>query len=175
MRHIKLYEDYTDDELSDLIGDLNTIGHKHRLVQGKDFGFGPDLKGQNDGKTILFLTLWAVEQIGKTNLVYKRDKTELMWPVWSEYKDAYNRGIPIPKLRKAEDLTSLDFPPKMGFFVGTRKSIVGKDLYLISLSVTKTGRNFPLESFDSSNMFISPKKVAPAYDIIVDKIKNVNI
>jgi hypothetical protein len=175
MRHIKIYEEYSDDELKDLIGDLSGVGHKHRLVQGEDFGFGPDLKGENDGRTILFLTSWAADQLSKTNLVLKSDRTELMWPKWPEYKDSYDRGIPVPKLRKSEDLTSLDFPPKMGFFAGTRESIVGKDLWFVSLSSTRTGRNFPLNSFDSSNMFISPKKVAPVYDIIVDKLKNVNI
>lgn len=175
MRHIKIYEEYSDDEIKDLIGNLSGVGHKHRLVQGEDFGFGPDLKGKNDGKTLLFLTSWAVDQLSKTNLVYKSDRTELMWPKWPEYKDAYNGGIPIPKLRKSEDLTSLEYPPKMGFFVGNRESIVDKDLYFVSLSSTRTGRNFPLSPFDSSNMFISSKKVAPIYDIIVDKLKNVNI
>ena len=175
MRHIKIYEEYSDDELKDLIGDLSGVGHKHRLVQGEDFGFGPDLKGKNDGKTLLFLTSWAIDQLSKTNLVYKSDRTELMWPKWPEYKDAYNGGIPIPKLRKAEDLTSLEYPPKMGFFAGRRDSIVDEDLWFVSLSSTRTGRNFPLSSFDSPNMFISSKKVAPIYDIIVDKIKNVNI
>ena len=175
MRHIKIYEEYSDDEIKDLIGNLSGVGHKHRLVQGEDFGFGPDLKGKNDGKTLLFLTSWAVDQLSKTNLVYKSDRTELMWPKWPEYKDAYNGGIPIPKLRRAEDLTSLEYPPKMGFFVGNRESIVNKDLYFVSLSSTRTGRNFPLNPFDSPNMFISSKKVAPAYDIIVDKLKNVDI
>ena len=175
MKHLKIYEEYSEDDLKDLTGDLETVGHKHRLVQGEDFGFGPDLKGKNDGKTLLFLTSWAVDQLSKTNLVYKSDRTELMWPKWPEYKDAYNGGIPIPKLRKSEDLTSLEYPPKMGFFVGNRESIVDKDLYFVSLSSTRTGRNFPLSPFDSSNMFISSKKVAPIYDIIVDKLKNVNI
>jgi hypothetical protein len=39
MRHIKLYEDYTDDELSDLIGDLRGVGH-HKVdfdVEFKDY------------------------------------------------------------------------------------------------------------------------------------------
>jgi hypothetical protein len=176
MRHIQIYEDYTEDELSDLIGDLSGVGHKHRLVQGEDFGFGPDLKGKNDGKTLLFLTQWSLNQLAKTDLVYKSDKTELMWPKWPEYKGSqYDGGIPVPKLRRAEDLTSLEYPPKMGFFVGNRESIVSKDLYFVSLYSARTGRNFPLNSFDSPNMFISSKKVAPIYDIIVDKIKNVNI
>lgn len=175
MKYLREYEEH---DLKDLIGDLETVGHKHRLIQGEDFGFGPNLKGKNDGKALLFLTSWAVDQLSKTNLVYKSDRTELMWPKWPEYKGGHYENIgkiPIPKLRKAEDLTSLEYPPKMGFFVGNRESIVDEDLWFVSLSSTGTGRNFPLSPFDSSNMFISSKKVVPAYDIMVDKLKNVNI
>lgn len=183
MRHIKIFEEYSDDDLNDLIGDLSGVGHKHRLVQGEDFGFGPDLKGKNDGKTILFLTSWAVDQLKKTPLIVKynhiasRDKrTDLSWFYWPEYKgSAYDQKIPVPNLHRSEELASIEYPPKSGFFVGNRESIVNKDLWFVSLSTTRTGRNFPLNSFDSSNMFISPKKVAPAYDIMVDKLKNVNI
>ena len=27
MKHIKIYEEYTDDELRDLMGDLSSVGH----------------------------------------------------------------------------------------------------------------------------------------------------
>jgi len=180
MKHIKIYEEYSDDDLSDLIGDLSTVGHKHKLVQGEDFGFGPDLKGKNDGKTLLFLTSWAIEQLRKTPLILKYEhiaskdrRTELNWFKWPEYNNAYDGKIPIPQLHKSEELTSMEYPPKMGWRRG--EPVVDKDLWFVSLSATRTGRNFPLNSFDSSNMFISSKKVAPIYDIIVDKIKNVNI
>ena len=36
MRHIKIYEDYSDDDLKDLMGDLESIGHKPKLEFGKD-------------------------------------------------------------------------------------------------------------------------------------------
>ena len=49
MRHIKIFEDYSDEELNDLIGDLEGIGHKGKLTQGEDFGFGTSLKEENDG------------------------------------------------------------------------------------------------------------------------------
>jgi hypothetical protein len=97
----------------------------------------------------------------------------LTWFKWPEYNNAYDGKIPIPKLHKSEELTSMEYPPKMGW--GRGEPVVDKDLWFVSLSATRTGRNFPLNSFDSSNMFISSKKVAPIYDIIVDKIKNVNI
>jgi uncharacterized protein YejL (UPF0352 family) len=33
MRHIKIYEEYSDDELKDLLGDLESVGHKHRILK----------------------------------------------------------------------------------------------------------------------------------------------
>jgi len=44
MRNIKLYEEYSDDEIKDLIGDLKSVGHvpfKPKL--GKDYGFTSNL------------------------------------------------------------------------------------------------------------------------------------
>ena len=63
MRHIQIYEEYSDDELNDLLGDLESIGHKHRLLMGEDFGFGKDMKGQNTGEEILYLSDLAKEKI----------------------------------------------------------------------------------------------------------------
>ena len=64
MKYIKIFEDYSEEELNDLIGDLEGIGHKGRLTRGEDFGFGTSLKEENDGawffsfpeKTIEILT-----------------------------------------------------------------------------------------------------------------------
>ncbi len=41
MRHIKIYEDYTDDELSDLIGDLHGVGH-HKVDFDVEFKEYPE-------------------------------------------------------------------------------------------------------------------------------------
>jgi hypothetical protein len=40
MRHIKIYEDYTDEELRDLQDVLHDVGHDTRWTFGEDFGFG---------------------------------------------------------------------------------------------------------------------------------------
>jgi hypothetical protein len=175
MRHIKIYEEYSDDELNDLIGDLRSVGHKHRLVQGEDFGFGPDLKGENNGKNILFLSQEAVNYIKGSNLTFNHDKMELMWPKWPEYKNAYNEKIPIPRLEQSEELKSIEYPPTMSGFVGNPQDRPIKGLYFISLSDTRSGRHFPLRTFDAKSSFISAKKVAPAYDIMINKLKSLNI
>jgi hypothetical protein len=42
MRHIKIFEEYSDEELNSLRDDLHDIGHKTKFVQGEDFGIGPN-------------------------------------------------------------------------------------------------------------------------------------
>ena len=69
MRHIKIYEEYSDDEIRDLIGNLETIGHKHQLIRGKDFGFGADLKEKNDGLNTLYFTPEAVSFLSEVGVV----------------------------------------------------------------------------------------------------------
>lgn len=53
MRHIKIFEDYSEEELRDLQDDLHDIGHKTKFVQGEDFGFDGDFKGSNSGFSVL--------------------------------------------------------------------------------------------------------------------------
>lgn len=69
MKHLKIYEDYSDDELKDLMGSLAGIGHKHQLVKGEDFGFGVDLKGKNDGLNRIYFTPEAVAFLSESGIV----------------------------------------------------------------------------------------------------------
>lgn len=52
MRHIKIYEDYTDEELRDLQDTLDDVGHTPRWTFGEDFGFGlaPKFKTEITGE-----------------------------------------------------------------------------------------------------------------------------
>jgi hypothetical protein len=65
MKHIKIFEEYSDDELKDLMGDLESIGHDYRLIPGQDFGFGKLLDKKNTGEEILFLSPKTVSQLSK--------------------------------------------------------------------------------------------------------------
>jgi hypothetical protein len=175
MKYIKIYEEYSDDEIKDLMGDLAKVGHKHRLVQGEDFGFGPDLKGENNGKNILFLTPETIKHISKSNLTYRSDGMELTWPKWPEYKNSHDEKMPVPKIFKSEDIKSIEYPPTMSGFVGNPHDRPVKGLYFVQLYSTGTGRRFPVGFFGSRSSFISAKKVAPIYDIVVNKLKSLNI
>ena len=48
MRHIKIYEEYSDDELTDLLGDLKSVGQTPFKPQlGKDYGWTSKLLGES--------------------------------------------------------------------------------------------------------------------------------
>jgi hypothetical protein len=71
MRHIKIFEDYSDEELNDLIGDLEGIGHKGKLTQGEDFGFGTSLKEENDGGWFFTMSEETIEILLKKGILKK--------------------------------------------------------------------------------------------------------
>jgi hypothetical protein len=43
MKHIKIFEEYSDEELRGLQDDLHDIGHKTKFILGEDFGLGDKL------------------------------------------------------------------------------------------------------------------------------------
>jgi hypothetical protein len=56
MKHLFLFEDYSDEELDSLQKDLEGIGHEYKLLQkGKDFGYGTALHdGSSQGYPLYF-------------------------------------------------------------------------------------------------------------------------
>lgn len=79
MKHIKIFEDYSKEEIDRLLGDLETIGHKYRLVPGEDFGFGFDrqnngyMKRKNTGREQLLIKKEVVEDLVEKGIM-ERDK-----------------------------------------------------------------------------------------------------
>jgi hypothetical protein len=99
MRHIKLYEDYSEDELKDLMGDLDSVGQiKFVPVLGKDYGYTSDLlesppKDREYGfyltpQTVEFLienkAAWYSGLSDKSRSVYFEDKS-LAKQTWGSY------------------------------------------------------------------------------------------
>lgn len=87
MRHIKIFEEYSDEEINDLIGDLEGIGHKGKLTQGEDFGFGTSLKEENDGGWFFTVSDEAVKILQKKgilkpdfNTIMKREEKKFSNP-----------------------------------------------------------------------------------------------
>ena len=85
MKHIKLFEDYSDEEIEGLLGDLETIGHKYRLVPEEDFGFGKDVQQQRK---------WFMKRpnTGYEDLVIKKSVVEDMIKKGLMKRDSYTPG-----------------------------------------------------------------------------------
>jgi hypothetical protein len=71
MKHIKLFEDYSDEELKDLIGDLKSVGLSDYPVLGEDYGFTSKLLKESpnpkEAHNVLF-TPEAVEYMVKKGM-----------------------------------------------------------------------------------------------------------
>jgi hypothetical protein len=81
MKYVRIFEDYSPEEIEDLLGDLETIGHKYRLVPGEDFGFGFDrrnngyMKRQNDGRNSLMIKKEVVEDLVERGVMERYKNT----------------------------------------------------------------------------------------------------
>jgi hypothetical protein len=81
MKHIKIFEDYSPEEIEGLLGDLETIGHTYRLIPGEDFGFGKDIQNQrkwfmkrpNTGYEDLVIKKEVVEDMLKKGLMKREE------------------------------------------------------------------------------------------------------
>jgi len=91
MKHIKLFEDYSEEELRDLQNDLHDIGHKTKFVQGEDFGFGKDFKGLNDGRGLLRISKEMFDFLLKRGELKKHSGFSGTW----RFVDPEKFGIPI--------------------------------------------------------------------------------
>ena len=154
MRHIKLFEDYSDEELEDLIGDLEGIGHKHRLVKGTDYGFGPDLDKENNGKEVMYVTPETVKILVDEKLItWRGDFFTKNWPeIWRNSWYLDKRILASPSILMENSKNSV--------------------IYLVE---DHTGREFPTGHRYGDSRFISHKKVKATYEAIEKGLKNIHI
>lgn len=111
MKHLFLFEDYSDEELRDLQDTLHDIGHKTKFVQGEDFGFGHGFKEEDTGyyprisPEMIRLLIKRGEIIRNPNLNYEayEFKTPQKWGI---PKDSLN---PIIHLLKHSNEWILEF------------------------------------------------------------------
>jgi hypothetical protein len=71
MKHIKLFEDYSDEELRDLMGDLKSVGLSDKPVLGEDYGFTSKLLKESPntkGEFNLYFTPETVEYMIKNGM-----------------------------------------------------------------------------------------------------------
>lgn len=74
MKHIKIYEDYSDEELRGLQDDLEGIGHEYKLLQkGKDFGYHTTLKETLNQGYPLYFTKSAIKKLVDKGVITKEN------------------------------------------------------------------------------------------------------
>lgn len=173
MKHIKIFEEYSDDELKDLMGDLESIGHDYRLIPGQDFGFGRLLDKKNTGDEILFLSPKSVSQLSKKGF-FLQEKPEYQTKIktldtskiniYNTYVQSWYRdGIPsIVYVKPISDLP----------IWSTGKGIMDPSMYYVWLkSFNKTNsRYFPSQGYRKESI-LGKEKVKKAYDYIVKELE----
>lgn len=173
MKHIKIFEEYSDDELKDLMGDLESIGHDYRLIPGQDFGFGKLLDKKNTGKEILFLSPKTVSQLSKKGF-FSNEKPESQTKIKTldlskiggyshSIQSWYRDGIPsIVYIQPISDLP----------IWSTGKGIMDPSMYYVYLrSHNKTNnRYFPSQGYRKESI-IGKEKVKKSYDYIVKELE----
>jgi hypothetical protein len=170
MKHIKLYEDYSEDELKDLLGDLESVGHKHRLIPGEDFGFGKTMKEENLGEQILFLSQEAKDQIERAlkedfnaNAFFNRSAISTIkpFPGWAGIEGISSKWTTHPimgRILKKDDLVYASTLQKESF-----------PPYFIQLS--SHNREFPASNFRSKQL--AKLRVQELYSKLIPYIEKI--
>jgi hypothetical protein len=146
--------EFTDLEMSDLLNDLQDAGCSEfgMITPGKNYGFGRDLKGENDGKTVLYFTEEALRKISN------HSSLSLPWSKWEEYHDWWKReGVFAPGIYEK-------------VILHTASGLSDKDVFIYGISLSgsssrgKMGAGFPK---GVKYLDLDPEEVKKWYDIIV--------
>ncbi len=106
MKYIELYEEYSDDEIRDLMGDLEKVGHSYSPVLGRDYGFTTNfLVEPEDKKPVdLLFSPEAVDYMLKKGMIEhtgwrenEKDKTSRFIPKeeWRIEGAPYTKGVSV--------------------------------------------------------------------------------
>lgn len=173
MRHIRLFEEYSDDDLKDLMGDLESIGHDYRLIPGQDFGFGKTLDKKNDGNEILFLSPKTISKLSKMGFFlnekpdsqtkFKNLDLSKIGSYGTYAQSWYRDGIPSYVLLKP----ITDLP------IWANKNLDPSMYYVYLKSMGKTNsRFFPTQGYRKEGI-LGKEKVKKAYELIAKEIEKI--
>lgn len=184
MKYLNEFEEFNPDDFSDdfLQGDLSDLDELgfDLFKEGKDYGFGPDLKGKNDGKNVLFVSDRCREKLIESGIFKdpkKYARTFLSEEIWEKYRSSVIQdhklwlrlyGVGVIYIKDATQQTSWDIPleeiPKRE---GTR-------FYYVYIQGRRgSNKEFPQVSIDmgSKRPKIGKGPVISTYDFVYNKIK----
>jgi hypothetical protein len=177
MKHIKIYEEYSDDELKDLLGDLESVGHKHRILKGEDYGFNEDMKGENTGANTLYLSKFGKEVLEK-NLKKDFDGKGYMTTYGFKLEDIfpYFRGIPGTKTSSSRyhsnisaHIYAIDNHWKYKNVVDSAK----KDFPPYFVWVSSGPKNFPASYWGQAHKQMGKDRVKKIYNGVLQYLEKI--
>jgi hypothetical protein len=143
---------YSDEDIQGLMNDLSTVGLSHRVLVNKThYGFGKDLQGVNDGKTLFYITREGADLLQESEFgKWIRNQTfAINWSKWHfpkkrENPNNYWTRFPLPAADK-----------------------ISENLLEVTLFLSSPRSHFPGR--------IPQEKVKEGYDLLVDEIKKVKL
>lgn len=171
MKHLNEFEEFDPSDFEDFgqdQKDLKGLGFENP-IPGKDYGFGPDLSGKNDGKTPLYLKPDSVKFLDKKGVIDSRFflpninwtgltklKEEMEHSMWMKFD-----GIDIRKLTSSDLDKYYKVPPNPD---GEIRYVMVKNVSL--------GRSFPYGSYRYQKPYgINKECVKEVYDFITRILK----
>jgi hypothetical protein len=128
MRHIKIYEDYSDDELMDLLGDMKSIGQAELRIEIKD-GHRSGMSSREREEEKEFLSSWFFDSpkgkikitsalmdysAGESKIALKMNNGDVFEMKWSNSDSAQyfidGREIYLESEQEEEGIENSDFP-----------------------------------------------------------------
>ena len=177
MRHIKIYEEYSDDELKDLLGDLEKVGHKYRIVKGEDYGFNEDMKGENTGTNTLYLSKFGAEVL-KKNL--EKDFKGKSYMTTYGFKDEdifqYFRGIPGTKTassRYPSPISAHIYPANHHWKYKNIVDSAKKNFPPYFVWVSSGAKNFPASYWGQAHKEMGKDRVKKIYNGVLEYLKKI--
>jgi hypothetical protein len=186
MKYLNEFEEFNPDDFSDdfLQGDLSDLDELgfDLFKEGKDYGFGPDLKGTNDGKNVLFVSDRCREKLIESGIFEKTKydsgmTTFLSEELWAKYRSSVVQdhklwlrlyGVGVILIKDATRQISWDTP-----LDGIPKREGAHFYYIYIRGRRGSNKEFPQVSIDmgSKKPKIGKDTVISTYDFVYNKIK----
>lgn len=126
MKHVKLYEEYSDDEIKGMINDLEGVGLSYSPVLGRDYGFTTNFLVEPKDKMPVNL-LFSPEAVD-----YMLKKGMIEHTGWREQeKDRTSRFIPREEWEIEGAPYTKGMPVKLGL-IKREQSISKKNLHILT-------------------------------------------
>lgn len=138
---------FSDEDIQGLMNDLSTVGLSHRVLVSKThYGFGKDLQGENDGKTLFYITKEGADLMQEAGFgKWIKDITfAIVWSNWTKAPFRSWTETPLPAADK-----------------------ISNNLLEVNLFQASPRMHFPGD--------LPPERVRMGYDLLVNEIKAVKL